>query len=1018
MFQSKRMLSPLLAAFLATVFLAPLPAAAGPYSRLQVLLPGEAAAPGTPSGRTGTPIPQAAEVPFEVTVRACDDTWSTASTITNTIQVLASDGSATLPAPAQLAAGEGSFTVALNAAGSFTVFAHDLTDNTIPDGVSTAVTVHVLRGFEFSRISQKNQYAGVPMSITLSARDPNGQVVTGFSGEVALKEITSFGEGRISPDRVTLSQGEWSGSVTMYRADETNINRGNVNIYAFLEQASQKNGTSDPFVVHPGSFARLQIVVPGETPVPGEVSGLIGNPAPQAAGEPFPVDIYATDDYWNPVPSGDTVRLLSSDGAANTPQSGALTNGYRQFQVSLGTVGMQTLSVTDQTNGGIEGMTTADIPVFPSSIDHFVIEPFATPLVAGSPVTVTIRATDGNDNTIPEFSGDAVLSANTGSGSMSPELVTFVDGVWTGAVTFRGAGGAVAFTCADFSTPPHTGTSQSFQVQPGPFVKLQVLLPGETPLGGTATGQSGAANDQAAGSSFQVTVRAVDAYWNLVGGISDRVALSSTDPFAEVPADTALVNGQLVVPCRLFLAGEQQITAQDLDQPAIEPDTSNPVLVVAGPFARLLILAPGEDPAPGTESGRSGEATDQSINYAFTVTVLATDEHWNPVHGVSDVVHITSNDPLATLPADTPLTDGAADLTVRLATGGYQQITVEDVSDPSRPGSTTQVRAISSGFHLEAQIDPDRVRAGEPFTLTVRVTNDAGSTIQEINSFVTIEVLNASTREPGRGTLLNTRFQLLQGQRSISETYTFAEPIVLIASDDLGNAPAASNVLTVDPGVPAAVRARERPVVARRQPARDPERARRRRLCQWGSGGAGCLRAGRGEWRAESDRQPEQRARDRHRRLPERPAAGNGSHPRSLARPQRRARAPDRLRRSDRGRGHDHQLPESVPSRSRSNHDRLQDRRQRDRRARDLHAHGRSRPPRGVLARGDRRDSGSQRIHLGRAQRIRGPRRQRRVPGSRRGQGWRRDAPCHAPQGRGCPLARSMPERAFAHNEG
>jgi hypothetical protein len=121
------------------------------------------------------------------------------------------------------------------------------------------------------------------------------------------------------------------------------------------------------------------------------------------------------------------------------------------------------------------------------------------------------------------------------------------------------------------------------------------------------------------------------------------------------------------------------------------------------------------------------------------------------------------------------------------------------------PTSTTEVRAISSGLHLEAEVSPTTVQAGEPFTLTVKVTNDAGSIIQEINSFVDVEVQNASTQEPGRGTLLTTRFQLLQGQRSIQETYTFAESIILIVNDDEGNAPAATDVILIEPGPPAAI---------------------------------------------------------------------------------------------------------------------------------------------------------------------------------------------------------------------
>jgi hypothetical protein len=42
------------------------------YTRLQLLLPGEQAAPGTTAGRLGTPEDQVVGSSFTVTVRACD----------------------------------------------------------------------------------------------------------------------------------------------------------------------------------------------------------------------------------------------------------------------------------------------------------------------------------------------------------------------------------------------------------------------------------------------------------------------------------------------------------------------------------------------------------------------------------------------------------------------------------------------------------------------------------------------------------------------------------------------------------------------------------------------------------------------------------------------------------------------------------------------------------------------------------------------------------------------------------
>jgi len=236
------------------------------YTRLQVLLPGETAAPGTPSGKSGTARAQVVGVPFSITVRACDNTWNTVTNNSNTIQITASDVSATIPSPAQLSSGTRIFQVTFNAAGNFTILAHDQSDNTIPDGTSASVASQNLASFTFAAISQKHKYAGVPDGTTVTARDPNGNVVTGYTGPVGLREVTSYGDGRISPEQVTLTNGVWSGNVTMYRADETSINRGNVNMYAYAIDAPTKNGTSDPFVVHPGPFSRLQVIVPGMTP--------------------------------------------------------------------------------------------------------------------------------------------------------------------------------------------------------------------------------------------------------------------------------------------------------------------------------------------------------------------------------------------------------------------------------------------------------------------------------------------------------------------------------------------------------------------------------------------------------------------------------------------------------------------------------------------------------------------------------------------------------------------------------
>ena len=781
-------------------------AAAGPFTRLQVLMPGETAAPGTASGKTGTPRAQVSGIPFSVTVRACDDTWTTVTSVTHAISLTSSNATATLPGAATLTSGVGTYQVTFNAAGTFQIFAHDETDGTIPDASSASTVSQVMDHFDFSSITQKNQYAGQSLNLTVTAKNAAGATVTGFNGSVDLTEVTSFGDGRISPASVVMTNGVWSGPVTMYRADETSINRGNVNITVKLPSNTAINGTSDPFTVHPGNFARLQIIVPGMAPLPGSVSGYTGTPATQGAATNFPVTVYATDTWWNPVASGDNVAVRDGNNAGTILTQGTLTNGSRQYTIALASAGSHTVTATDQTDNSKTFMTSPTINVVPALAHHFNVVTIASPQTAGTPTSVTINAVDASNNIVPTFSGDAILSANTGLNSISVSTVTFTNGVWTGPITFFGAGGAVTLSCADFASPPHTGTSNSFTVNPGPFHGLQVILPGETAQGGTADGKQGTPTTQTAGTAFSVTIRAVDQWWNLVPGINDTVDLSSTDAFAGMPAQVTLSNGLKLQSVTLYKSGPETITASDATNGSIQDNTSSQVTVVGGTFAKVLVLAPGESPAPGTVTGRTGTATDQSINYAFTVTVMATDQWWNPVSGPTDVVRITSGDPLATLPPDAAMVNGTVDMSVRLSTGGFQQISVSDVTNPSKTGSSTQVRAISSGFHLEASVSPSTARAGENFSLTVKVTNDAGSVIQEINSFVTVVVKNASTQAAGRGVLQQTQFQLLQGQRTMAETYTFAEPIIIEAHDDAGNAPAVTGTIDITPGQPAFVR--------------------------------------------------------------------------------------------------------------------------------------------------------------------------------------------------------------------
>jgi hypothetical protein len=113
-----------------------------PFTKLQVLMPGETAAPYTTTGKTGTPDAQAVNVPFQVTVNAVDQYWKVVPS-TDEIAITSSDPNVLQPPNAALVGGSQTFWVTFGSISppNFTVTASDVTDatKTANTGTPTAV---------------------------------------------------------------------------------------------------------------------------------------------------------------------------------------------------------------------------------------------------------------------------------------------------------------------------------------------------------------------------------------------------------------------------------------------------------------------------------------------------------------------------------------------------------------------------------------------------------------------------------------------------------------------------------------------------------------------------------------------------------------------------------------------------------------------------------------------------------------------------------------------------------------
>ena len=173
--------------------------------------------------------------------------------------------------------------------------------------------------------------------------------------------------------------------------------------------------TSPSTTINAGAFAKLQLLMPGETAAPGTASGKTGTPSAQTAGSSFNVVVNAVDANWNPVSATDTVALSTSDANAVPPAPAALVAGTKTFALILKTAGSSTVTATDQTNGAKTANTSPATTINAAAFAKLqILMPGETAApgtasgktgapsaqTAGSAFNVTVNAVDTNWNVV------------------------------------------------------------------------------------------------------------------------------------------------------------------------------------------------------------------------------------------------------------------------------------------------------------------------------------------------------------------------------------------------------------------------------------------------------------------------------------------------------------------------------------------------------------------------------------------------------------------------------------------
>jgi hypothetical protein len=452
--------------------------------------------------------------------------------------------------------------------------------------------------------------------------------------------------------------------------------------------------------VNPAATARLSLSLTGSQPI---------------AGTPFTFLVRALDAYGN-LTTGytGTVHFTSADPLATLPADYPFTAadaGQHPFSVTLRTVAVspqngQPVTVSDTAGGIASG--TAYVELRPAAADHYQVYALVA-VASGSPFAASVAAYDPYGNRATGYLGTVAFGSSDPSATLPANYTftaydrgyhTFSSGLTLNALSNQ------TITATDTANSAITA-SATLTVNPEP-PGLHFTL-------------SALPASVAAGSSFSITVTALDGDNNLANGYTGTVHFTTSDPggLVSLPADYTFTAADAGVHTftglRLVTAGTQTVTAADPGIMDGSSAASAAVQVTPGTVTQFTLAG---FPSP-TTAGSAG---------AFTVT--AKDGYGNVATNYTGTVVFSSSDAQAALPGSYSFTaadQGAHAFSATLKAAGTQSLTVTQ-------SGNSLIRGVQSGITVAAgptallRVSPyGAVNAGVAFSIAVSVTDAYGN---------------------------------------------------------------------------------------------------------------------------------------------------------------------------------------------------------------------------------------------------------------------------------------------------
>ncbi|MDT8285807.1 MAG: Ig-like domain repeat protein [Elusimicrobiales bacterium] len=785
---------------------------------LQLLVPsdsggGEQPAEGTVAGKTGTPGPLTAGAAYTIKVRSVD-AYNNLSPDGRQVKLTSNDIYADHPARQPLAGGEAIINNFVPSAATDYLVINAVDDDTLEPKLSTqtdsGITVDAGAAARMlfvlptqTLVPGKTSYpygvsgaistqtAGNSFTATLYAADSRYNRVYGVTRAgvpvssddpfVSSVGIYPMADGAASVTGITFRT---AGARVMTAADPN---------------AVLSNAQSGQVPVSPNIPTRLRVLPLGESRRPGSTTnGRADSPDPQQAGFPFTVTVDITDAFWNLVPgASQEIRLVPDDPYAQVAPPTQVIVTSATFTVTPIRSGQlylraETLNTPPDWGPSLAKDTSTAVNVAPGVPKRLLLtmpgESFAPgsasgksgapsqALRAGTSFGVRVGVVDDYFNLVTGRSVD--VEVNTPTDQYADAVSTAAINTLTGYTDIMYVNMKKAathyLTATDFSATGLGDEPQSstFTLRPADPVGLQVVLPGETRMGGSgiypAAGRSVTPSTQTAGTEFSAQVNLVDRYMNRFTDLSvgPTVYIVTSDSYDTEPSSQALNNGTLQIPLSMVTRNSSAwIKAWPVSAADNRVCSGNPPLgnclnddaaakasfkVWASTGTRLEVVLPGQTLAEGrcnisppcrdagiSRPGRSGTVlpytigggslfanvylTDRFYNKVSELTGAAQDS--NPVGVMPEVKILIAQDGKTVAPPPQELTAGAATFSIEPRTSlSTYTVTASTTSSSAASyslGISTLTVFPGQVARLSYVLPSTNVVAGQPFSASL-----------------------------------------------------------------------------------------------------------------------------------------------------------------------------------------------------------------------------------------------------------------------------------------------------------